>query len=236
MTSDFLFTSSYSHMQQVMAARARIPSPASPGVLRTVIMAGTVTDPTSKPSMQFTGRSGDIIWVGQPECTDQYIEIGLVDPDGKGISGGSPCGLGRRTLPATGSYTFRAYRSTNPVGAYHVPIRFIRPDNRRAVSYGDVIAGRIETRAVHDVFTFAGHEGDIVRISGEGCDLNGLFTGLVDPAGHDSLGPVCRAGTDARLTKTGTYELVVNYDNGGPAVYHFVLQGASSNSIKSDVR
>jgi hypothetical protein len=32
------------------------------------------------------------------------------------------------------------------------------------------------------------------------------------------------------------YELVVNYDNGGPAVYHFVLQGASSHGIKSDAK
>src|SRR6202023_3479278 len=118
-------------------------------------------------------------------------------------------------LPESGTYALRGYRSDNPLGAYHVPIRFIRPDRRRAVSYGDVIAGRIETRGVHDVYPFSGHAGDILRISGEGCDIADLVIGLIDPAGAAALGPSCRSGDYARIVHTGAYQLVVNSMDGG---------------------
>jgi hypothetical protein len=56
-----------------------------------------------------------------------------------------------------------------------------------------------------------------------------MVTGIVDPAGHESLGPLCREGSGMKLAATGTYSLIVNSDNGGPGTYHFVLQGASLN-------
>ena len=224
-TSDFLFASSYSHEQQVQAARAVAPS--GPGVLRTVMMAGTVTNPASKPWMQFSANAGDVIWIGQPDCVDQFIEIGIVDPSGKGFTGGAPCAVGRRELPATGTYTMRGYRSENPLGTYRVPIRFVRPDRQRNVAYGDVIFGRIETRGAHDVYTFTAQAGDFIRVSGEGCDLGPLFLGVVNSKGSSLLGPSCRSGTDFKIPESGTYQLVVNAADSGYGAYHFVLQGVA---------
>jgi len=226
-TSDFLFASSYSQEQQVQAARAVAP-PSGPGVLRTVLMTGTVTNPASKPWMQFTANAGDIIWIGHPDCVDQYIEIGIVDPSGKGFSGGSPCAVGRRELPATGTYTMRAYRSDNPLGTYHVPIRIVRPDRQRDVAYGEVIFGRIETPGAHDVYTFTAQAGDLIRLSGDGCALGPLVTGIVNSKGFSLLGPSCRSGTDFKITESGTYRLVVNSGDSASGAYHFVLRGASS--------
>jgi len=228
-TSDFLFVSSYSHEQQVQAARAVAP-PSGPGVLRTVLMTGMVTNPATKPSMQFTANAGDIIWVGQPDCVDQYIEIGIVDPNGKGLSGGTPCAIGRRTLPMTGTYTMRGYRSQNPLGVYHVPIRFVRADRQHNAAYNDVIFGRIETKGAHDVYTFTAQAGDLIRVAGDGCDLGPLVLSIVNAKGADMLGPSCRSGSDFRITESGTYQLVVNSADGGVGSYHFVLQGAPGKS------
>ena len=115
-TSDFVFASSYSHEQQVLAARAAaVPAPAH-GVLRTMLMTGAVTTPQAIPGWSSRRRAGDVVWIGQPDCTDRYIEIGLVDPAGKGMSGGPPCAIGRRVLPASGTYTLRGYRTSNPLG------------------------------------------------------------------------------------------------------------------------
>src|SRR5262249_15558009 len=81
-TSDYLFASAYGHEQQVMAARAHVPPPSSPGLLRTLTMAGAVTDATTKPSFSFQGQAGDVVWIGQPDCTaDQPMS--LFDPSGK---------------------------------------------------------------------------------------------------------------------------------------------------------
>jgi hypothetical protein len=226
-TSDFLFTSSYSHEQQVMAARAAIATPAVPGLLNTIMMSGSVTDPASKPSFEFKAKAGDIIWIGAPDCTDNYMGMSLVDPSGKAMAGGAwPCAKGRVELPTAGTYTLKAYGSQNPLGTYSVPIRFVRADHRRDVKYGDIISGRIETRGIHDVYTFSGQAGDVLRLSGEGCDLSNLVVGIILPNGHDVLGPSCRAGSDSVLMETGTFQLVINSADGGEGAYHFLFQGA----------
>jgi von Willebrand factor type D domain len=227
LTSDFLFASAYRHEQQVLAAQMAAPGPPRSGVLRSLLMAGTNTDPKTAPHAQFTASAGDILWVGNPDCTDLHIEVGLVDPSGKGITGGWPCAIGRKVLTATGTYTLRGYRTTNATGAYHVPINVVRPDHVRTIKYGQAAAGRIETPGVHDVFTFDAKAGDVVRISGEGCDVP-LVVGIVDPNGHDFLGPGCRSGTDTVLRMDGKYQLVINATDSATGVYHFVFRGAPS--------
>lgn len=228
MTSDFVFASSYSHAQQVLAARAALaPAAAGSGLLRTVLMAGTVADPKAQPSISFAANAGDIVWIGQPDCSDNYLQMTLVDPNGKGLGVGGACGIGRHVMPANGTYVLRTYRPDNPTGAYRVPIRFIRADRERPVAYGDVVAGRIETRGVHDFYTFSAHAGDLLRIAGEGCNLDGVALGVITAAGADIGGPSCRSGDDFRVPATGNYKLLVNDMDYGPAAYHFVLQGAS---------
>jgi hypothetical protein len=231
-TSDFLFVSAYSHAQQVLAAHARL-APAASGVLRTVTLDTTVADPNARPSLQFAAKAGDIIWAGSPDCADNYL-VALFLPNGTGAAGGWVCNVGRLTLPATGTYTLKVpdYKRDITLGLYHVPIRFVRPDRHRDISYGDILSGVIEAPGVHDVYTFQGRAGDVLRVAGEGCTQGNLTIGLVDPSGHDSLGPSCRVGTDARLTATGAFQLVVNAADGGSGAYHFVLLGASSTGIK----
>jgi hypothetical protein len=227
-TSDFVFASSYSHEQQAQAARAAsVPAPAH-GVLRTMLMTGAVTTPQATPRMQFTAQAGDVVWIGQPDCTDRYIEVGLVDPAGKGMSGGPPCTIGRRVLPASGTYTLRGYRTSNPLGVYHVPILIVRPDRVKPIAYGDVVFGNIETPGAHDVYTFTAKAGDLLRIAGLGCDVGRLVIGVIVPTGADRLGPGCREGTDYKVPESGNYKLVINSADGASGAYHFVFQGAST--------
>jgi len=227
-TSDFLFASSYSHQQQVLAARAAaVPAP-SHGVLRTVLMTGAVTTPQATPRMQFAAQAGEVVWIGQPDCADRYIEMSLVDPSGKGMTGGPPCASGRRVLPSTGSYTVRGYRDDNPLGAYHVPIRIVRPDRVKPIAYGDVVFGNIEAPGAHDVYTFTAKAGDLLRIAGPGCGVGPLVIGVIVPNGADRLGPGCREGTDFKIPESGDYKLVINSSDSASGAYHFVFQGAST--------
>ncbi len=80
--------------------------------------------------------------------------------------------------------------------------------------------------------TFEGHAGDVVRVSGEGCNTGSLVLGFTLPNGVDILGPSCRPGDDAVLKQNGTYKLVVNATDGGPDAYHFVFQIASDRAGK----
>jgi hypothetical protein len=57
-----------------------------------------------------------------------------------------------------------------------------------------------------------------------------MFTAIIDPEGHDILGPDCRDGNAKKIEKDGTYTLLVNADDGGPGKYQFVFQGASSRA------
>ncbi len=232
-TSDFLFVSSYSHAQQVLAAHARLAPSATPGILRTVTLDAQVTDQSSRPSLQFAAQAGDTVWAGHPDCTDNYL-VWLFRPDGKGAAGSWVCGVGRLTLPASGTYTLKVpdYKHEIALGTYHVPIRFVRPDRHHEISYGGIASGVIETPGVHDVYAFQGHAGDVLRVAGEGCSVDNLVIGLIDPSGKDTLGPSCRSGTDARLTATGPYQLVINAGDGGSGPYHFVFLGTSSNGVK----
>ena len=98
------------------------------------------------------------------------------------------------------------------------------------VTYGDVINGRIETAGAHDVYSFSASPGDVIHVSGEGCDLGNLVLDLIETNGREVTGPSCRPGSDTRLTDGGTYELVINAADGGARSYHFVLQDGSSST------
>jgi hypothetical protein len=91
-----------------------------------------------------------------------------------------------------------------------------------------VISGRIETRGAHDVYSFEGHDGDVLRFSSEGCLLDGLVVAIVAPGGSDALGPSCRAGSDFVLKETGTHQILINSADAGEGPYRFLLQGVKS--------
>jgi hypothetical protein len=231
MTNDFLFTSVYSRQQQVEASRAALPQP-TPGIERTIMFTGTVTDPAAHPHMQFMARAGDVVWLGYPDCADNYMQAAVIAPGGKGMGGGQICATGRLVLPETGDYELVDHHPTIPTGAFSIPLRVVRADRVATTSYGSVIAGRIETRGAHDVYIVDGHAGDVLRVSGEGCDLGPLVVSVVDAAGHDALGPNCRAGNDYRLPQDGRFKLVINGADSASGPYHFVLQGAPGSAGK----
>jgi hypothetical protein len=54
-----------------------------------------------------------------------------------------------------------------------------------------------------------------------------MFTGVVSPDGWDAGGPICRDGTTYKIPKAGTYQLLINYADGGPGKYQFVFQGVA---------
>ncbi len=237
-TNEFVFGNQYAHAQHVLAARAavfhRTPAPAAQAV---DWVSGEILDSQSEPEYRFPAKSGDVLWIGHdPGCSDartpgHAVFLSLIDPSGNRVQDGSraACDFGRIELAATGTYSLRGiFKYRNETAAYKVPVRRVRPDRHRQVSYGDTISGNIEQWAAHDVYTWTGKQGDLIVLSGEGCELKVLTT-IIDPGGHDSLGPSCRAGDAFKVPADGTYQLVVNggewshAEMTGP--YHFVFQG-----------
>ncbi len=234
-TNNFLFGSQYAHAQQVLAAQAAIASPAVAVVDRKMWITGEILDSQSQPEFHFNGNQDDVIWIGKdPECVDSLngghpVSFWLIDPSGKKME---PflhgCESGRIVLPSTGTYTAIAiFKYKDEVTRYRVPIRFVRHDRQQQISYGQSISGNIEQRPAHDVYTWWGQEGDLIIVSGQGCDLKGMSTVIYDPDGHDHLGPFCRVGNYFKLPKTGNYKMVVNGLDAAQdfGKYQFVFQG-----------
>jgi hypothetical protein len=234
-TNDFIFGSQYAHAQKVLAARAALAAPAAAGPqLATLWMSGEVQDAVAKPVFHFEGKQGDVIWIHDPDCKDHdgdiahVVGLRLLDPGGKAVGdSGGGCQYGRRELPTTGTYTFTAsFGYKGETNRYHIPIRFVRPTHRQPIAYGQSVSGTIEQPAAWDVYTFTGKAGDIVALEGEGCQLGGMITEIMDADGHEVGGPVCRKGTFSKLPKDGTYQLIINVWNAAePGPYQFVFQG-----------
>ncbi len=238
-TNGFFFKGLYAHQQAVLASRAALMRPAAtlPGA-RVLLMAGAITDVHATPELRLQADAGDVIYVSPtPDCVDRAKDWGekpesvifltLFDPAGQMIEGHPGCEMGRYAFPAPGSYTLRANVGRNQLGAYHVPIRFVRHDRVTPVAYGAIVSGTIEMPGAHDVYTFTAKAGDIIQIAGEGCSLGNLLLSVVYPDGSDVLGPMCRDGAVTPLHADGQYRLVVNGDNRGSGAYQFVFQGVS---------
>ncbi len=233
-TNGFLFANQYAHQQKVLEARASLASmnattSAAPKE-KVIVMAGAITDKTQQPQFTFQAEANDVIYIHQPDCIDRSetstINFVLFGPDGKIIGLSHPgCDMGRYLLPVTGTYTIKGNMWKDEVGKYSVPIRFLRHDRIGTIKYGDMVSGNIDQKAAHDLYTFSAQAGDLIQVSGKVCDLSGMFTGIVSPDGSDALGPMCREGTTYKIPKTGTYKLLINYDDGGPGKYQFVFQG-----------
>ncbi len=238
-TNDFVFGNQYAHAQHVLAARAALfHQPPPPQAAPPVVWAtGEILDSQSEPEFRFPGKSGDVLWIGHdPGCKDSQtpghsVFLSLIDPAGNRVQDGSRsgCDFGRIALSTTGTYALRGiFKYRNETATYNVPVRFVRPDRHQAISYGDTVSGNIEQWAAHDVYSWTGKQGDLIVLSGEGCDLKVLIT-IIDPDGHDALGPSCRTGDVFKVPKDGTYQLVVNGGEWSHAEvtgpYHFVFQG-----------
>ncbi len=118
-----------------------------------------------------------------------------MDPSGKLLHWAGGCDFGRFELPATGTYTLKAiFEQRDDTIRYHIPVRFVRPDRHLQISHGQTVSGNIEQWACHDVYTWTGKAGDLIVLSGEGCELK-VHTVIIDADDHDALGPSCRAGT-----------------------------------------
>lgn len=232
-TNGFLFADQYAQQQAVLTARVATAATAAPPVpaMRVLRLAGSITDAAHPPRVTFDAAAGDVIDLARPDCNDSIADrkvfVVVVDPNGKNVGSGFGCDVGRVDLPAAGTYTVKV-AGTAPTGdGLDVPIRFVRHDRVGSIKYGDIVSGNIEQHGAHDRFTFAAHAGDVIQIYGPGCDLGGMFISVIDPAGHDALGPICREGFATKIQQSGTYTLLVNSADGGPGAYRFVFQGVS---------
>jgi len=249
-TNNFAYASSYSHAQRVMSAQAALTQIAMPGVLRTLYMDGKITDKSSQPMLTFQAKQDDVIWIDPAGCVDsngairvrplwhaasiksndwdqEVFQLPNLEPRLDNMNAVSACRLGRVKLFG-GTIALRANPNKDELGTFHLPIRFIRPDRVRPINFGTTVDGVIENPAARDIYTFTAHKGDVIRISGEGCDLGRMITGLDVPQGYEEQGPLCR-GDDFHLPTDGSYKLIVNWmTNAGPAKYHFVFRGAST--------
>jgi hypothetical protein len=114
-------------------------------------------------------------------------------------------------------------------GSYSVPIRFQRQDVVAHARYGQTLSGTIPATAAHDVYEFDAQAGDIVHISGPGCDIGSdtheMTLGFTKSDGTPYQGTLdCTDGTRNVIDEAGTYRIVVNFANRGPGRYSFVLR------------
>ena len=180
-TNSFVFGSQYAHAQQVLAARAALTKPKTPGGLGTLMMTGEILDSKSEPELHFTAKKDDVVWIHEPDCTDHSGELyhpvflTLFGPSGQPVGNPGPgCLFGRRDLPATGTYTIRArFNYRNETVRYRIPIQFVRPTRRQTISYGQMVSGTIEHRGARDVYTWTGNAGDLILLSGAGLTWDG---------------------------------------------------------------
>jgi hypothetical protein len=236
-TNEFIFGARYAHAQRVLAARAALYSTPAGTASQVFRVVGAIVDSKSEPTFQFTGKKGDVLWVGNtPDCRDadpnfHPVFLALIDPSGDPVrdAGRTACRYGRVELSAAGTYAFRAsYHYRNETVHYDVPVRIVHPDRHEEISYGQMIQGNIDEWAAHDVYAWNAKAGDVVVLAGQGCSLP-VFTVVLDPAGHDRLGPSCRPEDVFKVPEDGRYQLIVNgaEDAHAPITgpYHFVFQG-----------
>ena len=192
-TNDFVFGSDYAHAQQVLAARLALqkPSPSTSAAQKTIYATGEILDHTSEPEFHFDATKGDVIWVHDPDCVDRLpnmhpVGFALLAPSGANLGFGIGCEFNRRELPETGAYTLRAgFKYRDETVRWRVPIRFVRPDRHAPMAYGQSITGTIDMKAAHDVYAFTAQAGDVLKISGAGCDVDGLILTIVDAQAHE---------------------------------------------------
>ena len=231
MTSDFLFASSYSHAQQVLAARAATTPAPGHGVLRTVVVGGVVTAPDQRPSGQFTGQAGDVVWVGAPDCEDHHLGAAFDGPGGKSLRRVALRDSAVRTChrrAPTGCVTTEADLPT-PTGTYYVPIRFVRPDRVKPIAYGDVVFGNIET-AARMTCTRSRRMPAISCASPVPAAISQHSSWAWSHRRGRKCLDRCAGKTRTSRCRIGAYKLVINSADGGTGAYHFVFRGASTQS------
>ncbi len=258
-TNNFAYASVYSHAQRVADAQAVLGQTQTRGVLRSMVMDGTITDKSQQPLFTFQAADSNVMWIDSAGCKDANGTI-RVHPlwhaprnpsttwdDGRdelpapgarleSILTVPACRLGRVNLLA-GTIALLANPSKDEEGAFHIPVRLVRHNRVRAITYGTTVDGDIENPGVQDLYTFIGHPGDIIRISGDSCDIGNMVTGIAVPDGYAEQGPLCSGGDftlptgAAHAANDSTYQLTVNWvKNAGPAKYHFVFRGTSMKS------
>lgn len=216
----------------------------------TLVDAGNVTDQSSDQSFAIPAEAGQAIWIGAPGCEDGGLTFALRDPTGSNvknslgadplIGGLSGCQVGRFDLSMSGTYELVANADHHGTGKYSLPIRYVRADIVRQISYGASASGTIEQMAAHDVYQFQAHAGDIVTLGGGGCKVagaNGLGVQVISmhdipaqngvAAHKDSFVLDCGEKQQAHLTDT--YSLTVNWENQPPFSYQFQLQKTTAS-------
>jgi len=256
-TNNFAYASVYSHAQRVTDAQAALRGTSMAGVLSTMFVDGVITDKSQQPAFTFAAKDSDVIWIDSAGCTDangairlqvlrhipgraddstwdtQLDELPSMEPRLDQITRVGACRVGRVKLMA-GTIRLVMNPFRDAVGAFHLPVHRVRHDRIAAIRYGATVDGDIENPAASDIYTFIGHPGDIVRISGDGCDIGRMVTGIVVPSGYAEQGPSC-GGIDytlpanaAHAANDTTFQLIVNWvKREGPAKYHFVLRAAA---------
>ena len=201
--------------------------------LRTVVDAGRVNDPSETVPFTFPASAGDVVWIGPPDC-DAQLTFALVAPNGKVVNkdqvtlGVPVCQAGRFDLPADGNYQLVANADKKGAGSYTVPVRFQRKDVVAHAAYGQKLSGNIPQTAAHDVYLFDAHAGDLVHISGPGCDIGPPGTEMTLGTQTEDGKPAgevldCTSGR-SQIMRSGTYKIIVNFADRGPGSYSFVLQ------------
>jgi hypothetical protein len=213
------------------------PTPAGNGQ-GVLVDSGAVTNSSDDPVFTFPANAGDIVWFASPGCDNGGLVFAVVDPQGRTLysnnaAGGVLCQDTRYALTTAGTYQLIANADKSRTGHYSVPIQFERHDQVFQTGYGQTNSGDIPDPATHDIYVFTAQIGDVVHVSGTGCNVgsfgsvaqsSAIYLTLADSAGKTISGLDCTQSSSYTIQGTATYEIIANEPEHGPGSYQFTIQ------------
>lgn len=179
----------------------------------------------------FEAQAGDLITLTMVADRGQELDPALVllDPEGKVIAQNDDSldaafGLLNARLvyfpiPATGTYTIQAMRSSSANGSFKLTLRGNGNQNTTALDYGQSGTGTINDKAVHVSYQFHADPGDVISITVQSVSGSDLipYAVLLGTNGSKltSTNPAERISKTARITRypiqtEGTYTIIVS--------------------------
>ena len=206
-------------------AGAGVVSPITVGATASGVIAG----PDEKARYTFAGRAGQVVYLeARGPCVDGLLWR-LVGPDGGPLGFDFACkDLGRRVLPATGTYTIELYADGTATGAYAFRLRAVPGVAETAIALGDSVSDAVGQVGAWHRYTFAGRAGQVVYLEARGPCVDGLLWRLIGPSA-ESLGFdfACKDLGRRVLPATGTYAIELYADGTATGAYAFRLRSGT---------
>ena len=177
----------------------------------------------------FSGSIGQVVYLdGQENCTPNLLWR-LVGPDRVGLGLTEACDdLGRKVLPARGSYAIEVFSDGTATGSYRFTLLEVPPVRTSPIAVGTTVSDTIGRVGEWHRYTFTGSAGQVVDLDGQGPCTPDLLWHLLGPAGGTlGLAEACDDLGRRVLPASGTYTIEVFSGGTATGPYAFRLSAGS---------